>query len=119
MLVHGILTDILGMKRVAARLVWKELNVLQNEHRKQVALDMVSRADNEPNFIKHIITGDETWVYEYDMQTSRQSSEWHYDDEPKPKKPRQSRSKVKAMLTDFFLLSRRGTFRIPSGRTDG
>ncbi|KAJ8943115.1 hypothetical protein NQ318_011881 [Aromia moschata] len=28
-----------GMKRVAARLVPKELNVLQKEHRKQVALD--------------------------------------------------------------------------------
>ncbi|KAJ8957589.1 hypothetical protein NQ318_020630 [Aromia moschata] len=94
---YRILSDILGMKRVAERLLPKELNVLQKEHRKQVALDMVSRADSEPNFMNRIITGGETWVYEYDMQTSRQSSEWRYDDEPKPKKPRQSRSKVKVM----------------------
>ncbi|KAJ8942212.1 hypothetical protein NQ318_021100 [Aromia moschata] len=39
---HGILSDILDMKRVAARLVPKELNVLQKKHRKQVDLDMVS-----------------------------------------------------------------------------
>ncbi|KAJ8958738.1 hypothetical protein NQ318_016466 [Aromia moschata] len=57
---YGILSDILGMKRVAARLVPKELNVLQKEHRK-VALGMASRADSEPNFMKRIITGDETW----------------------------------------------------------
>ncbi|KAJ8963128.1 hypothetical protein NQ318_018593, partial [Aromia moschata] len=66
---QGILSDILGMKRVAARLAPKELNVLQKENRKRVALDMVSRADGEPNFMKRIITGDKTWVYEYNMQT--------------------------------------------------
>ncbi|KAJ8950456.1 hypothetical protein NQ318_010334 [Aromia moschata] len=45
---HGILSDILVMKRVAARLIPKELNVLQKEHRKEVGPDMVSRADSEP-----------------------------------------------------------------------
>ncbi|KAJ8946728.1 hypothetical protein NQ318_020822, partial [Aromia moschata] len=70
-----LVSDILGMKRVAAGLVPKELNVLQKEHRKQVTVDMVSRADSEPNIMKRFTTGDETWVFEYDMQTSRQSSE--------------------------------------------
>ncbi|KAJ8953882.1 hypothetical protein NQ318_019122 [Aromia moschata] len=36
--------------------------------------------------MKRIITGDEIWTYEYDIQTSRQSWEWRYDDEPKSKK---------------------------------
>lgn len=63
---------------------------------------MVSRANTDPTFMKRIITGDETWVYEYDMQTSQQSSEWRFENEPYPKKPRQSRSKVKVMLTVFF-----------------
>ncbi|KMQ87532.1 mariner mos1 transposase [Lasius niger] len=90
------------MKRVAARLVPKELNFLQKEHRKQVAEDMIFRASTDPTFMKRIITGDETWVYEYDMQTSQQSSEWRFENEPKPKRPRQSRSKIKVMLTVFF-----------------
>lgn len=99
---HLILTDILEMKRVASRLVPKTLNILQREHRKLVATEMINNADNDPTFMKRIITGDETWVYEYDMETAQQSSEWRLSGEPKPKKARQSKSKVKVMLTVFF-----------------
>lgn len=98
--VRTILVDVLGMRR--ARLVPKELNFLQKEHRKQVAEDMLERANSDPIFMKRIITGDETWVYEFDMQTSQQASEWRFDKEPKPKRPRQSRSKIKVLLTVFF-----------------
>jgi hypothetical protein len=28
------------------------------------------------NFLKNIVTGDETWVYEYDVETTVQSSQW-------------------------------------------
>lgn len=100
--VRTILVDVLGMRRVSARLVPKELNFLQKEHRKQVAEDMLERANSDPTFMKRIITGDETWVYEFDMQTSQQASEWRFDKEPKPKRPRQSRSKIKVLLTVFF-----------------
>lgn len=48
--IHNILTDILGMKRVAARLVPKELNFIQKDYRKQVAR------------MKRIITGDKAWA---------------------------------------------------------
>ena len=90
------------MRRVAARLVPKELNFLQKEHRKQVAEDMLEQANSDPTFMKHIITGGETWVYEFAMQTIQQASEWHFDNELKPKKPRQTHSKIKVMLTVFF-----------------
>jgi hypothetical protein len=63
---------------------------------------MLERVNPDPTFIKRIVTGDETWVYEFDMQTSQQASEWRLPAEPKPKKPRQSRSIVKVMLTVFF-----------------
>ncbi|CAK9818191.1 Mariner Mos1 transposase [Anthophora quadrimaculata] len=36
------------------------------------------------------------------MQTSQQSSEFRLENEPNPKKTRQSRSKIKVMLTVFF-----------------
>lgn len=101
MTVHGILTNVLGMRRVAAKMVPKELNFLQKEHRKKFAEDMISRG---PDFLKRIITGDETWVYEYDTLTSQQASEWRFENEPKPKKPRQSQSKIKVLLTVFFFL---------------
>jgi len=37
-----------------------------------VANEMLSEAQNDSTFIKRIITGDETWVYEYDMETEQQ-----------------------------------------------
>lgn len=100
--VHHILHDVLGMRRVTARLVPKHLDLLQKEYRKNVSEEMIFEHGNDPTFIKRIITGDETWVYEYDIETSQQSSEWRFENEPKPKKPRKSRSKIKVMLTVFF-----------------
>ncbi|CAK9827766.1 Mariner Mos1 transposase [Anthophora retusa] len=97
--VHSVMNDVLGMRRIEARLVPRMLNVLQKEHRIAVAKEMLSLGQN---VIEGIITGDETWVYEYDIETNQQSSEWRFSNEPKPKKPRQSRSKIKILMTVFF-----------------
>lgn len=96
---HTIIHDVLDMRRVSARLVPRLLNFYQKEHRKSVAKEMLTMSDID---VQHIITGDETWVYEYDVETSQQSSEWRAPGDPKPKKPRQSRSKIKAMMIVFF-----------------
>lgn len=63
---------------------------------------MLERVSSNPTFMKRIVTSDETWVYEFDMQTSQLASKWRLPTEPKRKKPRQSRSKVNVMLTVFF-----------------
>ncbi|UYV82503.1 hypothetical protein LAZ67_21002595 [Cordylochernes scorpioides] len=65
-----------------------------------------------------IITGDETWVYQYDPETKRQSSKWIERGEPKPKKARFTKSKVKTLLVTFFYIN--GLVHhefIPFGRT--
>jgi len=49
-----------------------------------------------------VITGDETWIFEYDPETKRQSKEWHTSASPCPKKARMSKSKIKSMLICFF-----------------
>nr|APL98296.1 truncated putative DD34D transposase [Bactrocera tryoni] len=116
--VRTIMHEKLGMQRVAARLVPIELNFLQKRYREQVAADMLDRANSDPTFMERIITGDETWVYEYDTLTNQQSSEWRPKGAPKPKKPRQSRSKVKVMLIVFFDI--RGVVHyeyVPTGQT--
>ena len=66
-----ILNDCLGLKRVAARLVRKDLNILQKLNHVKDAEDMLERVNSDPTFIKRIVTGGETWVYEFDMQTSQ------------------------------------------------
>ncbi|XP_031639223.1 histone-lysine N-methyltransferase SETMAR-like [Contarinia nasturtii] len=72
--VQHILVDLLNMTRVAARLVPEELTFEQKERRVAVAKEMLGNVSEDPNFIKRIITGDETWIYEYDVETSQQSS---------------------------------------------
>ncbi|XP_011066332.1 PREDICTED: uncharacterized protein LOC105153281 [Acromyrmex echinatior] len=49
-----------------------------------------------------VITGDESWVYGYDVETKAQSSQWKLPHEPRSKKARQVRSNVKVLLTVFF-----------------
>ncbi|CAK9816200.1 Mariner Mos1 transposase [Anthophora plagiata] len=96
---NTILKDVLGLKRVKSRLVPKALNLFEKERRVNICKEMIS--DYEP-VMKSIITGDETWIYAYDPETVDQSSEYRAKGEERPKKSRQSRSKIKVMLTVFF-----------------
>ena len=57
---------------------------------------------DDENILKKVITGDESWVYGFDPETKQQSSQSKRSDEPRPKKARQSRSRVKSMLIIFF-----------------
>ncbi|XP_020298007.1 uncharacterized protein LOC109862383 [Pseudomyrmex gracilis] len=97
--VQAILSDQLGLKRVKSRLVPKTLNFFEKERRVSICETMLS---DYQDVIKRIISGDETWIYAYDPETADQSSEYRVKGEPKPKKPRQNRSKIKVMLTVFF-----------------
>jgi len=31
---------------------------------------------HDPNFLSRVITGDESWVYDYDPETKQQSTQW-------------------------------------------
>ena len=100
--VHSILTEDLNLWRVSAKFVPMLLMEQQKELRKEISEDMLDLANHDPQFIKTIITGDETWVYGYDPETKFQSSQWKHPESPRPKKARQVGSNVKAMLTCFF-----------------
>ena len=39
-----------------------------------------------PNLLKKVITGDESWLYDYDIETKSQSSQWKRPEETIPKK---------------------------------
>jgi len=51
-----------------------------------------------------VITGDETWDYQYDPETKRRSAQWKTANSPRPKTFRQSKSRVKIMLLTFFYI---------------
>jgi len=54
------------------------------------------------DFLNKIITGDETWCFACDPETKQQNSEWIGETSPQPKKLKFQRSRIKAILTNFF-----------------
>ncbi|UYV65333.1 hypothetical protein LAZ67_3003977 [Cordylochernes scorpioides] len=115
---HSIFINDLGMRRVAAKFVPKLLNCDQKQHRMNIANEMLDSVRDDPNLLQRVITGDEAWVYGYDVETKAQSFQWKLPHEPRPKKARQVRSNVKVLLTVFF--DCRGVVHhefLPQGRT--
>ena len=83
-------------------MVPKHLNDDQKMQRMQVCHDILKNFDSNPDFLKKVITGDETWIFEYDPETKRQSLHWKNPQSPRITKARQSKSKIKLMLIAFF-----------------
>lgn len=116
--VHTIVTEDLAMRKVCAKLVPKVLSEEQKLSRVEISQEILDCVQEDPNFLDNVITGDETWVFQYDPETKRSSSEWHTDESPRPKKARMSKSKIKTMLIVFF--DRRGIVHkefVPTGTT--
>jgi histone-lysine N-methyltransferase SETMAR len=117
--VRLILTENLNMRKVCAKMVPKNLSEEQKERRLQVCSELLERVQSEGDeFLNKIITGDETWIFQYDPETKRQSQQWKTPLSPRPKKARMSKSKVKTMLISFF--DNRGIVHkefVPPGQT--
>jgi hypothetical protein len=72
----------------------------------------------EDNSLYCVITGDETWCYQYDPKAKCQCMEWRLKNSSKPKKAQMLKSKVKTTLICFFDI--RGTTHfefVPKGTT--
>jgi len=63
-------------------MVPKEFNEEQKQRRVTILQDLSERQDD---ILGRVITGDETWVYQYDHETKRQSSQWMTANSPRPK----------------------------------
>jgi len=90
------------MRKVCTKMVPKNLTTEQKANWRDVCLDLLDHLEREPEFFSRVITGDESWILEYDPETKRQSQEWHTANSPCPKKARMSKSKIKSMLICFF-----------------
>ena len=90
------------MRKVCAKTVPKLLLDDQKQHRVRVCEDMFERIGADPDFLGRIITGDESWVFQYDPEIKRQSQQWMTPNSPRPKKARMSKLKIKTMPITFF-----------------
>ena len=79
----------------AANIIPKLLNFEQKQRCSRDVYD-------NPDLLRKIINGDESWMYGYDIETRVQSYQWKRSEKPRPKQPRQAWSNVKVLLTVFF-----------------
>ena len=57
---------------------------------------------DEEDFLRRLVTMDESWVYHYDPETRTTSMEWKHVDFPPPKKAKVQKSAGNVMLTVFW-----------------
>ena len=68
-----VFTDVLDIKRAAAKIVPKLLNFEQTQRRMDIAQEMCTTFNNDSDLLKKIITGGKSWVYGYDIEIKAQS----------------------------------------------
>jgi histone-lysine N-methyltransferase SETMAR len=110
--VRNILVQNLGMRKLAAKLVPRNLTEEQKVRRLTLCMEF-GELLQEDNFLDRVITGDETWCYQYDAEAIARPYK-----SPRPKEPRISKSKTKKMLICFFDIGRTIHFEfVPEGTT--
>ncbi|KAF6038988.1 hypothetical protein EB796_002706 [Bugula neritina] len=53
---------------------------------KEDGCELLSMHAEDETFLQRIITGDETWVHQYEPESKRRSMEWRHADSPRKKK---------------------------------
>ena len=90
------------MKHGMAKFVLWLLLPEQKEHCAAVANNLIQTATNEPDFLKKVRTGGESWVYSYDLEGKAPWSQRKLLGSLCPQKVKQSCSKIKTVLIVFF-----------------
>ncbi|UYV79484.1 hypothetical protein LAZ67_17002840 [Cordylochernes scorpioides] len=113
-----IVTKDLKLKKTPAKFIPRFLTNEQKLCRLATCENMLEMTRTDPEWKDKIITGDETWVYDYDPETKRQYVEWRGQGEPRPKKSRILKSRNKVLLVAF--LDNKGIVHheyLPAGQT--
>jgi hypothetical protein len=88
--------------------------MLTDDHKTKrmgTALNFLVQYQNEgDDFLKHIVTGDETGIFHVTPENKQQSKQWRHSASPKAKKFKQTLSSRKIMCTGFW--DRRGVLLI-------
>ena len=64
--------------------------------------EMVELINSDPAVLDALVTCDESWIYSYETETKRQSSQWKHTGSPRPEKARHSKSMHKLLMILFF-----------------
>ena len=100
--VHTIICEELKMRKICAKFVPRVHREDHRERRCHDSREMVELINSDPAVLDAVVTCYESWIYCYDPQTKRQSSQWTHAGSPRPKKARQSKSTHKFLMIPFL-----------------
>ena len=103
---QSILHDSLGLRKLECRWIPHTLTSEQMSGRVSWCVEMLDRFDEgRSRRLYDIVTGDETWLYQFDPLSKQQSAEWVFPDDDAPTQVRRARSVGKRMIACFFSLT--------------
>ena len=103
-----IIHDVLGMSKVSARWVPRNLSTQDRQHRLHSSRELLSIYESDPeDFLARLVTGDETWLYQWDPETKQQSMQWRHSGSP-PSEKMQDATLGEESDGDSFLGRKRG-----------
>ena len=94
--VHTIIREELVMRKICTKFVQTVLREDKNERRCHDS--RVKLINSDPAVFDALVTCDESWIYCYDSETKRQSSQWKYAGSP----DKQNKSTHKLLMVPFF-----------------
>ena len=100
--IHTIIREELKMRKICAKFVPRVLRENQKQRRCHYNREMVEQINSDPAVLDSLVTCDESWIYYYDRETKRQSSQWKHAGSSRPKESRQSKSTHKLLMIPFF-----------------
>ena len=74
--VHTTIREELKMRKICAKFVPRVFWEDQKERRYQDSREMVELINSDPAILDALVTCNESWIYSYDPETKRQSSQW-------------------------------------------
>ena len=101
--VNDIIHNRLGYNKVCARWIPHQLTSDQKEARMNICQDLLEHYESDGDtFLHHIVTGDETWVHQFEPESKAQSMQWRHVKSPPPRKFKVMPSSKKVMATVFW-----------------
>ena len=97
-----IIHEELKMLKICAKFVPRLLREDHKERRCHDSRGMVQLINSDPAVLHALVTCDESWIYCYDPETMRQSSQWNHARSPRPRKVRQSKYTLKLLMIPFL-----------------
>jgi transposase len=97
-----ILHEDLRKRKICVKFVPHSLRDEQKQRRLTSCQGFIQICQDNLSFLECTVTGDESWVFQYDPETKRQSMQWTSEASRSLKKFRLQKSKIKIMLITFF-----------------